>query len=144
NGLPGGGEVVARGAEGQVVQTLLRPAVEHHAGTLQRRRTQRDRAVTAALVHETEARVELLADRLVGDLERVVEQRAHGHIGYLLGWRSLHRSATSTNGHGVRLCRLACQLLGTLAPRVSPILDSFARPTRAGTRTHRGYEVLNT
>src|SRR2546425_7069674 len=68
-----------RRAERHVVQALLRTAVEQHGLALEQRRAQAHGAVAAGLVHQTEARVELLADRLVGDLERVMEQGLHGH-----------------------------------------------------------------
>jgi len=51
-----------------VVQALPRPAVEQHGLALERRRAQVHGAVAAGLVHQAEARVELLSHRLVGDL----------------------------------------------------------------------------
>src|SRR5438094_973505 len=59
-------------AERDVVQALLRTAVEQDGLALEGRGPQTHGAVAAGLVDETEARIELLADRLVGDLQRVM------------------------------------------------------------------------
>ena len=78
--LRGGLVIVAGRAEGQVMQPLPGPAVEEHRLALQGRGPQAHRAVAARLVDQPEAAIELLADRLVGNLQRVVQERAHRHV----------------------------------------------------------------
>src|SRR5207237_102362 len=58
-----------------VVQALLRTAVEQHGLALEGRGPQTHGAVAAGLVDQPDAGIELLADRLVCDLARVMQQR---------------------------------------------------------------------
>src|SRR5881628_173946 len=76
--------LVPRRAEREMVEALLRPAVEEDRLALQWSRSETHRAVPARRVEQPEIRVELLPGALVGHLERVVEQRLDRHVAYLL------------------------------------------------------------
>src|SRR5439155_259009 len=85
--------LLPRRAEGEVVEALLRAAVEEDRRPLERRWLETHRVVPARRVHQPEIRVELLAGALVGHLERVVEQRLDRHLA--TSWRTLPRLTPS-------------------------------------------------
>src|SRR5262249_6813357 len=72
-------EVLARGAEAQMMEPLSRPLVEEHRRAGLALRAEADRVGASARVDQPEVLVVALADRLIGDLERVAQQRTHRH-----------------------------------------------------------------
>ena len=74
-------DVAARRAERQVVKALPGSAVEQGARATEPAGMEMHRTVPRRPVDEPERPVERLSDRLVGHLERVVEQRSNRHRG---------------------------------------------------------------